>query len=125
MSGEGMAQGVRRDPLLDSCGQSIPPDHFPKPLPAERLAGTIGKNERAIFPFEQDGSAVPDIVQKFFTCPLAERHGPDFRSLSLDREIVSVEVDLPDLQTNQLRDAQPGSVKNLQHGLIARAQRGA
>ncbi len=111
MGGERMAQGVRCDPFLDSCRQSIAPDHFPKALPAERLAGTIGKNKRTIFAFEQDGSAVTDIAQKFFARPLAERDGPDFRPLSLDGEIVSVEIDVPNLQTNQLRDSQAGSVE--------------
>ena len=47
MGGERMAQGVRRHALIDPRRQRIATDKLPEALPAERLARTIGKNERA------------------------------------------------------------------------------
>ena len=45
MSGKGMPEAVRRDPLIDSRRQSVLFDDFPEPLPGQGVSPGVEKKE--------------------------------------------------------------------------------
>jgi hypothetical protein len=54
---------------------------------------------------------------------LAERHGADFGAFSFNGEIVALKIDLVHAQRHEFGDPQAGRIEQLEHRLVACAER--
>ena len=120
MRGEAVAEGVRTDGLGDAValGQVFhdEEDH----LAGEACAATVEEHHVGILGLHVD---VPSrtfyILVHDFQAALADGHQSFLAALAEDAEEAVVFVDVADLQSDELGDAQAAAVHHLNHGLVA------
>src|SRR5215216_2731717 len=106
MSCKRVAQCVRRNSFVDTGGQRVAADQFPKSLAAERLTGAIGKDIGTRLSFEQTRAGESHEGIQLFPSVIAEWHRANFRALPSDNDVVALKVDFLGLQSHQLGHAQ-------------------
>src|SRR4030095_8873124 len=114
---------MRRYALIDPRRQRIATYKLPEALPAQAFSRTIGKHELTEDTLQEPWPDLVDIPRKLLTRPFDERHRPDFSPLPFDCQIIALKTDVSSLKGDEFRYPQAGRIQELQHGLIARAER--
>src|SRR5205085_4225284 len=122
MRGEGMAQYVRRNVRSDACLPRVLDDLHPERLTRHRPAAVREKKMRVVFSIE-GRPGVLHVRGDRRPCAVAEWNDALLRAFAKRSEEAGVEDEVVDLDSNQLRYAEPGCVEQLEHRRIAHAVR--
>src|SRR5947209_20433339 len=109
-----MPQHMRRDVRFDSRLPRVFDDLHPERLPRHRAAA-IGEKEMRIGTSVKVGASAFYVRCDRIAGAVAERHDALLRSFSERTQESGIELNVFDLDANELRNAQPGRIEQLQH----------
>ena len=118
--GEGMAQHVGRNILFDLRLLLIVLDNFPKALTGHSLAVHIHKESLFLVVYHNASPNVQNIVLQRLHSPGIQRNAP-LLSLAAAHDKPGRKVHILRIQVDKLRDPDPRSVEQLQHGVIPKS----
>ena len=124
VAGEGVAQRVRVDILMDAGAGGGDFHHIPDPFPVQRTAAFGEKHIGGTRIFlRQQRSHVGQIAPQRAQRDFADRHDPGFAAFADHPQQFVVEIHGGQRQPGQLADPQPGGVQHLQNGAVAHLER--
>ena len=118
MHRKAVAQGVRRNFLGDLCLFLIVFDDLPETLTAHALTVHVHKQRRLVIIGNDTGTDVLDIILQRFHSGSIQRNNAFLISCYAADE-ANRQVDIVYIESDQLRHTNTGSVKQLQHGVVA------
>ena len=122
MTGEGMAQEVRRDSLPDPRLQAIALQILPEPLAAHLSPGAVDEEKGAFFAFGQFFPGRLQVLRDPLDCLPSQGDNPFLRPLSVEKDIAPLQVDLIHGKSSQLGNPHSCGIEQLQHGPIPGTQ---
>ncbi len=122
VGGEGVAQGVGRQRLVDAGDRGPMAQPVPEGLAGHGAAPLAGKEYVALSAAEDLRPALANEFGHAGLGFLSQRHQPLLVPLADNAHHPLTEVELVQAQCHQLRHPQAGGVEQFQHGLVALAQ---
>jgi hypothetical protein len=125
MSCVGMAQGVREDRTLDSCGLRVLGDEHRKKAPADATAVLRKEDCGLSRQLHELRPALTEIELESGNGPSGEWDPAVFLPFAVpNEEKLLAEVDVGDVEPQALTAAETGSVKHLEEGTVAPSEDG-
>ena len=116
---EGVAEGVRRDRLLDAGGEGLTLDHDEDHDACQMMAAAVEEHVILLAGFDLHLFPVLEPQLQLMDGAVGDRHEPLLVALADDADEMLVEVEIRQLEVRQLRDAQPAGEERLDDGAVA------
>ena len=116
---EGVAEGVRRDRLLDAGGEGLTLDHDEDHDACQMMATAVEEHVILLAGFDLHLLPVLEPQLQLMDGAVGDGHEPLLVALADDADEMLVEVEIRQLEVRQLRDAQPAGEERLDDGAVA------